>query len=216
MTYTSAPIEGKYIDALTSDLLRPGILIGGGAARAWLMGLMSTAPAPSDIDLFVYGDAFAADDNQERYIVEPLRSVLRARGYSVISADDAVESWSSADRSLPIQIIKRSRSDDEPRWLTPSDVLDGFEFRCERFGIFRANNEIASIVDEHAVRDVNDHRLVIATIRNPIRHVHRIAKYAAKGFKISDVEIAKLFVAYDTRDAEAKSRLLDEAVEDYS
>lgn len=112
--------------------------------------------------------------------------------------------------SLPLQLIKPLDEGNIKLVGTVEEILSNFDFTIARSAIFIDDNDkIKAIGDSDFIEDDNANRIVIKNIHCPISEVYRISKYSKKGYFVPIKEIVKLFIDWDNRDDEYKTKLFN-------
>lgn len=86
------------------------------------------------------------------------------------------------------------------------EILANFDFPIARVGI---KNEIVAIADKKFLEQEISKKASIENIHCPLAEVYRVAKYVAKGYFFPVREIMKIFIDWDSRDVEYKTKLQD-------
>lgn len=155
--------------------------IAGGYARYCANPDPHSTDKPSDIDMYFLNEA---EFNKAR---EYFKSDIEDEN------DVAIKVFQDY---LPINLIKCVATADGTKLFgTVSEVLDTFDFTVCCAAL--TPNMTTALVNENFLEHLEARELHFHTIGNPIYQLKRIHKYLNKGYKISNFELTKLFLAWD-------------------
>ena len=166
--------------------------IVGGAARFVCSPQMNLPPA-GDVDVFLRQPTSKAR----------IEAILGELGYQKTSDGRLASTWMNATWKRPVQVVlprteKHLCSCSE----NPEDILQKLDFSVCRALLL---SPMEALVDVDFLKDEIGMRLSIKHIVCPLTSVRRIAKYTAKGYKISMGEILKLFAEWSERATETET-----------
>lgn len=173
------------------SLLVKGTYIAGGAAR-YAASSLDVPPETNDFDIF--GQDKEAVNNMKYALDEFIFVSENPMAYTYIIKHPDFG-------ALKINLIREFVG-------YPEDVADEFDFTISR-AFIEGNNVF---VDENFQEDEKNKRLVIAHIHCPVSTMFRVIKYCQKGYKISLVEILKLFDSWQHLSDEHKETIMSLAL----
>jgi hypothetical protein len=166
-----------------------------GSFAAWACSPYDDPWKPNDIDIFAKS---AADADSL------IQDMSRDWRYWLEAANDLVFTYKTKESGLlDIQIVYPS-----PEWkVMPDDLINSFDLDVSRAVIISADEALADV-------NASDFHGKVLLINNPLRTLKRIVKYAARGVKFNDHEIAKVFRAWDSISTERKESIIERAAAD--
>ena len=195
ITIPSIPDYIKDIAALISGYG----WIAGGAVRA-----LYENETPVDVDIF----------SRNALSHATIKASLSAAGYEPVFSNGMLARYKRqlGDRTLSVDVVVPRTAQYMTTEGNIESILGSFDFTVARAALLTSLlSNPTLLVDTDFTKDVKDKRLVIKNIVCPLGAVKRIAKYTAKGYKISLQEILKLFVAYRERQMDELENLLGRA-----
>lgn len=108
------------------------------------------------------------------------------------------------DISISIQLIKPR----EGRQGTVYDVLDAFDISiCQAALVITPQNTLKGYVSKGFTWGEENQKIHIVNIVSPLATMQRCMKYAAKGYKVGNKTLLKIFTEWDKRTAEERIRI---------
>ncbi len=170
--------------------------VAGGAARA---ALAPGSPPPGDIDVFLYhGEDFA----QARSDIEALGYQEDGDGWNLSGTALTLHPVDSTVGPLAVQLVQDGERGGT--WGTVEDVLGQFGFTAEQFALVRKRDGVYGVSSARSREDNAARRLMFVSNPDPVRSAYRLAKNAAKGYKVNASHYARLFQQFSDADAAAQ------------
>lgn len=191
---------GDAVVGLMTMLRNDGVkcFIAGGFAR-WVLSPDASTPHPSDIDIY-----FENDDSfyKARFILsnEGFTAVLDTKNALTFSQPNTVE----FGIGISIQLIKPHNG----RMGTVYDVLDKFDLNiCQAALVITPQNTLKGYVSQGFLWGETNQKMHILHISNPLATLQRCMKYAARGYKIANKNLLRVFAEWDKKTNEERQRV---------
>jgi len=192
------------------DMIEGMGFIAGGYA-AWYANSRYSSN-PSDIDVFSLENRFEYYPPEEPDEVFTPESLII---YNLLELDyeqekdlpNAIQYKPPEEGMLKVQYVKPFQNNWMKTFGTPEEVLSQFDFTVAMVALEKVNDEYYIYYHEDFVKHNKKHRLYINHINCPIAVSMRVMKYIKKGYYIGPKELIKLFIEWENRDEEYRSRL---------
>ena len=121
---------------------------------------------------------------------------------------------STVDR--PVQIMKPEETDLYTTWAKhPYLIISQFDISIARMWM-EDENTIKWIRGEDPLYDIENRRIRIMRVVNPIKEMYRVMKYVRRGWEIDKEDIIKVFLEWDNLSQDKKASCINQmGVESY-
>lgn len=154
-------------------------------------------------DIDIYSDD-AEETNRLKYIFKEHNLEIKHENEMAITYSRPSEGIFST--CPPIQLIKPIIKGKIVARGSMETILENFDFTVVRCAI---KNENEILVDADFLHDEEKGMLRIKNIHCPVSSTIRCVKYGKKGYYLTPVEAMRLFIDWDNRDDEYRSKLYD-------
>ncbi len=164
--------------------------IAGGYAR-YLTGFWPDL-VPSDIDVFSY-------EGTELALFNALGKNFEKMAGTAVLATTSFKVGPYFD--IPIQFVHARSNKYHKTYGTAEEVIKRFDFTTNMFAVelLGSTETIRFTTGPTAAADTNSRTLRVNNVVHPMGFVMRIAKYAAKGYKVDWAVIGEAFLEWDRR-----------------
>ena len=191
---------GDAVVGLMTMLRNDGVkcFIAGGFAR-WVLSPNDTTPCPGDIDIYFQDEP---SYSMAKFVLgkEGFKIALETNNALTLNPPNSAE----FDEPLNIQLIKPSNN----RQGSVYDVLDAFDLNiCQAALVIKDDNTLKGYVSQGFNWGEANQRMHILNISSPLATLQRCMKYAGRGYKISSKNLMKVFIEWDGRSADERTRI---------
>lgn len=176
-----------------------GMVLAGGFAR-WMCSPNESPATANDIDIFAANRAKWSE----------FLKVLEHLGFTESFESDFALTMSYARHKghaeydprlavIPkVQLIKVNNFGPRQTWGKPHEVISGFDFTVIRIAIL---NETTALADPRFYRDETRRVMYLGAPQHPVVALHRLQKYARKGYYAPPFTVAQIFEEWENADA---------------
>lgn len=94
----------------------------------------------------------------------------------------------------------------------PYEIISQFDISVARMYI-DSSMKIKYIMGEDPISDIYNGVIRLVNFTNPIKEVYRLSKYIARGWRVSQVDILRLFLAWENMEARRKFEIYEQIID---